>query len=372
MKIGIDTFGCDHGRSGQGLYLLSLISNLPQLDSVSYNLFGSNIDKYTYFSVADNLTYSEISVPDSSFAEYMWHLTRVNSFTMKQKYDVVFYSAGGRFLPTKFNVPGVAAINDVISMGEIKNKSLYKWHLKKGLNACTKIIAASQFIKKDLISLSINPEKIEVIHNGIDHSMFYPRKLLNPDFVDIKPFAIKRPYFLYASRIQGASKKHIELIRAFNKFKEKTKLPHRLVLAGGTGVWSETVDREVSVSPFASDIFQTGFFPHQSLPELYSYADACLFPSVTEGVGLPVLEAMACGVPVACAKAGALPEIAGNNALFFNPDNIEEVADILEKIIKDENLRKNLIDNGIEWTKRFSWEKTAQKTLDVLSSVVKK
>ena len=104
------------------------------------------------------------------------------------------------------------------------------------------------------------------------------------------------------------------------------------------------------------------------MPELYSCADACIFPSVVEGVGLPIIEAMATGIPVACAKAGALQEFAKDGALFFNPNNIEEFSEAIERILTDEKLRESLVEFGYNWTKHFSWEKTLQKTADLLKN----
>ena len=369
MLIGIDAFGCDHGRSGIGLYLLSLLANMPKLDSVSCELFGPEIDRYTYTSASDKLMYAGVSIPDSNVSEFVWHLTRANSFMARRGYDVAFFSAGGRLLPWKPNIPSVAAVNDVVSeLPDYVMNPFFAWYVRHGLKNCTRLIVPSQYVKKNLISLGVSSQKIDVIHNGINHSLFYPRANISNEVVNIKPFAIKRPYIIYASKMQSSSKKHVELIRAFSLFKEKTGFPHRLVLAGGSGLYSESVHKETSMSAYASDIFLTGFFPHESLPELYSCADACIIPSTSEGAGLPVLEAMACGVPVACAKSGALPEIAGSHALFFNPDDLNETADAIEKIISDKDLRKKLLSGGIEWTKRFSWEKTALRTLEVLSN----
>ena len=244
--------------------------------------------------------------------------------------------------------------------------------LKKGILHAHKLIAASNFIKDDLVKLGVSADKITVIHNGIDHSLFFPKAMGEDEVLDIKPFAIKRPYFIYASRLLGPEKKHTELIQAFSLFKQKTGLPHRLVLAGSDGPYAEEVHKAALESPFASDIFITGYFPHESFPLLYRGAEACLFPSVSEGVGLPVLEAMATGLPVACAKAGALPEIAGEHVLYFDSDNTEEMALCMERLVSDANLSQKLVAGGIEWAARFSWEKTAQETLAVLQSVAKK
>ena len=371
MKVGIDTFGCDHGRSGIGSYLLSLVPSLPSLPEVTYTLFGPEMDRYTYSSDKD-INFTSVNVPDSLTAERIWHFFNVNSFGKKQKYDAILYTAGSRMLPLRYRVPGIAVVNDIVSNLFLKTDDAWlQKKIKKGLSNADCIIAASQYIRKDLERAGINNKNIEVIHNGIDHSLFYPRAIESEDTIDIKPFAIKRPYFIYASRMQSSEKKHVELINAFSLFKEKTHLPHRLVLAGADGPYSDEVHNAAFHSSAASDIFLTGYFPHESFPELYRGAEACIFPSVNEGVGLPVIEAMATGLPVACAKAGALSEIAGNNALYFDSDNIEEMESVMEQIVNDQSLRQKLISGGLEWTKRFDWEKTAALTLDVIKKTAK-
>ena len=370
MKVGIDTFGCNHGKSGIGSYLDSLTENLHNDEEFEFELFGAEIDRYT-FGANNGFKYAAVALPDSRKIKRIWHYTCVNFFAKKRKYDVVLYPAGAHYIPLFCNVPGVAVVNDVVSevyaSEIISSKAL---RLLVGLKNASRIIVASQFIRKDLEKLGINEDKIIVIHNGIDHSEFYPRQMLSQNIIDIKPFAIQRPYFIYPSRLSNATKKHVELIKAFSKFKEKTGLPHRLVLAGSDGDYSSFVRDAVLKSSCSSDIFITGFFPHENFPMLYSGSEGCIFPSINEGVGLPVLEAMATGIPVACSNSGALSEIAGNNAIYFDSDNIDQMAESIEKIACDNELRKKLISGGIEWTKRFSWEKTAKKTIDVLNDVV--
>lgn len=367
MNIGIDVFGCDHGRSGSGSYVLSLVKNLPLDKDCTYDLFGPEIDRYTFDSGDGRSTYSGIQIPDSITAERLWHLFRLEHFAGKKKYDAVLFPIDSRLIRYTRKIPAIVVVHDVLS--ETYKASNDVWALKLQMNAlrsASKVIAVSQYIRKDLVSLGIRSEKIEVIYDGIDHSMFYPRPVLDSAMVNIQPFAIKKPYIIYASRLSKPEKKHIELIRAFAVFKKKTGLPHRLVLAGSEDPYAESIHREAAACEYASDIFITGYFPYKDFPELYSGSDACVFPSVGEGVGLPLIEAMASGIPVACAKAGSLPEIAGDCALYFNPDDTEECALAIESVITDGKLRERLIKSGFEWVKRFSWEKTAEKTIDLV------
>lgn len=375
MKVGIDTFGCNHGRSGTGSYLISLIKELQNqnAEDVSFELFGSEEDRFSYTDAGGNVTYHGVDAKKDG--RLLWHQIKMGRLAKKQHYDAVLYPNGADFMPLFQSVPGIAVVNRAVSeqlhrMHGFLFRHIYVQILKHS----NMIIASSQYVRKDLVSLGIKPEKIEVIHFGLDHSHFYPHAAFDNDekTVTINPFSIKRPYLIYASRLQSPEKKHVELIKAFDLFKKKTGLPHRLVLAGADGDYSEAVGKAASEAEYASDILLTGYFPHESFPELYSYADACLFSSVSEGVGMPVLEAMAVGIPVACAKAGSLPEIAGDCALYFNPDDVEETSEAIKTVATDEKVRERLVKSGFEWTKRFSWEKNALKTIDVIRRVLQK
>lgn len=367
MKIGIDTFGCGHGKSGIGTYLLSLVANLQNTDELTFELFGSEQDRYTYSSDS-NFKYRGIKLKDKFEKEVSWHKYWFNDFTRRRKYDAVLVPAAALMFPSKFKTKVIAVVNSIISESVTVDSGLRGKTpvLIKNLSKAHRIIAASSHIKKDLEKLGIDGSKIAIVFNGINHSLFYPRDMVVQSTVEIKPFSIRRPYFVYASSMVSDSKKHIELISAFTRFKQKTGLPHRLVLAGSEGESTPSVKLAARSSLAARDIFITGFYPHDSFPELYSYSEGCVFPSVNEGVGLPVLEAMATGIPVFCSKMGALGEVAGNNALFFDSDNIDDIADCFEKIATDKELRKKLVEDGKQWAKRFSWEKTAQKTSEVI------
>ena len=109
----------------------------------------------------------------------------------------------------------------------------------------------------------------------------------------------------------------------------------------------------------------TGFVALDHLPGLYNLAEAFVLPSLYEGFGLPVLEAMACGIPVACSRTSSLPEVAGEAACYFDPENPSQIADCLNQITKDQDTRKRLRESGLEQARKFTWEKTAQMTLEV-------
>lgn len=371
MKIGIDAFGCGHGRSGIGAYLSSLIKNIPKTD-YEFQLFGPELDKYTYTSNIDYVSFTGIDIADTVFAEKLWHFKNLNVFIKKQKYDAVIYPSGIDLLPPIFTVPSVLVIQRLLS----RNQNIFaKIGLKRTLKNASGIISPSQFIRSDLTGYGLADADIKVIYNGIDSSLFTYARTPESETVLMQPFSIRKPYIIYASRLTSLEKCHIELIKAFSDFKKKFGTAHRLVIAGSDGDASESVHSAVLQSGYSSDILLTGYFPHENLPQLYASADLCVFPSMIEGVGLPVIEAMACGIPVACAAGGALPEIAGDAAVFFNPKVPEEITNAVSLLIDtDENKerRSKLIKKGLNWVSRYNWKTTAEETVRYLDSIFKK
>ena len=361
MKIGIDAFGCNHGQSGAGSYLLNCIKNLPeQTDGqCEFELFGLEIDRYTY-TANKEMPFVSVNIEENLKAIRRWHKHKLKAFCRKNKYDAVIFPAAHIVLPGKIKSKSIIILNGVYSvLGDKKEHKV----IKKALNHCALTIAASQYIKDDLVENGFDSNKISVIHNGIDHKVFFPLADPDSEFVDIKPFAIKRPYFIYSSRLSGPDKKHIELIKAFEIFKKRTNAPHRLVLAGSDGPYAQKIHDFAYDSEYASEILFTGHFPQESLQKLYCGSTACVFPAINEGAGLPVTEAMACGVPVLCSNQGALVEMAGMAPLYFDSDDIEEIAIDMQKVVEDKELSKLMIQKGFEVARRINWESTVKETI---------
>ena len=371
MKVGIDTVGLKHGRSSMGLYLISVLNNLKyDNENVTIELFGAEVDRYTYGNESNYIYKSFLSFEGSIF-EKLWHRFSLPIFARHNKYDAVLYQVGLNCYPFTGKVKGIAFVHEIISetLKKINSYTLRK-NLIKSLKKAYAIVVSSEFIKNDLIALGMKAEKIHVIYIGIDHSHFFHHSDITDDTVVVKPFSIKRPFLIYPSSVTDEEKNHVSLINGYSLFKKRTNFPHRLVLAGREGRGAKLARKAASNSEFVSDIFLTGFFPHQNLSELLACSEACIFPSKIEGVGLPVLEAMASGIPVVCSNGGALPEITGGNALFFDSDSPEQIADCIEKILTDEDLRKNLIEREVAWAKKFTWEKNIEQTVELIRSIL--
>jgi glycosyltransferase involved in cell wall biosynthesis len=244
--------------------------------------------------------------------------------------------------------------------------------LPNALRSLDRVIAVSDWVRQELIEKAgVREDRIDVVPNGIDLDSFHPRPRGDEEVLLIQPFSFRRPYILYAERLEDPIKNHARLIEAFGIFKEKTKYPHRLVLAGGDSRRANRIHNAAARSPWRNDIFFTGFFPDTSLPELYAGADFVVIPSMYEGFGTGVLEAMASGVPVCCAKAASLPETAEQAALYFDPLSTADMAACMIKIAQDHDLRNACISQGLARAQAYSWDACAEKTLKIIQQTVR-
>lgn len=238
----------------------------------------------------------------------------------------------------------------------------------KGLARADHIIAVSEFTRGEAIrAYGIAPEKISVIHHGVDRSMFSPESN-QADRALIQAFTHGKPYFLCVASFGPRSRKNaVSLLEAYAAAKhEMADLP-LLVFLGHKGSPEEQAAFEGAVARLGlgDRAIQTGYVPDEALPAFYRGARALVMPSLCEGFGMPVTEAMACGCPVLAAAAGALPEVAGGAARLFDPRDPEALARALLDVARDGDMFARLHVGGIERAKAFTWESAARRTIEV-------
>jgi glycosyltransferase involved in cell wall biosynthesis len=274
-------------------------------------------------------------------------------------------------------MPGLKTVMVVHDLGaeylpgthQLKQRLYLKAITKYQLKTATKLIAVSESTKKDLVSkVGIRSENIKVIYEGLDSNQYTS---VNDDaLINILNRYVlkKRKYFLFVGTIQPR-KNLARLIQAFNDFSLTDKKDINLVLAGSKGWLSEEIYALPKTLGIEKKVKFLGHVPDEDLSGIYSGALAFVFPSLFEGFGLPVLEAMACGVPVITSDTSSMPEVAGNAALLINPESGEEIAKSLKKIAENSVLREEMIIKGFKQVKKFSWEKCARETLDFFREV---
>ena len=224
------------------------------------------------------------------------------------------------------------------------------------------VIADSRATCKDLVNFyRIPPEKIRVVYPGLDPAVkpVKDRRRINK----VKErYGIEGDYFLFVGTIQP--RKNLKrLAEAFFLFRQETSAPVKLVLAGKPG-W---LYRE-AIPPLHQDIILTGYVPRVDLMALISGAKLFAFPSLYEGFGFPVLEAMACGVPVMCSKTSSLPELAEGVGFLVDPLDVEEMARVMERVWR-EGVPEEIVEKGRERAASFSWENCARAVMQILEGV---
>ena len=368
MKMGIDTFACESGKSAVGVYLLNILKRIPP-SGESFELFGWEYDRFAYSEVAPHLEFVSRCSINGHLANSLWHAARYPKLAKIRNWNACFFPAAHKILPNKSPCPTVGVVHDIAPWHGIKDPERRNFHIliHNVLKRLDRIIAVSHWVKQELTEIAgIKENRIEVVPNGIDISAFYPRPRGEESVVLIQPFSFRRPYVLYASRIEHPMKNHVKLIEAFGIFKARTRYPHRLVLAGADSRGAQKVKKAAAASQYRNDIFFTGHFPASSLPELYSGADIVVIPSMYEGFGMGVLEAIASGVPVACARAASLPETAEHAALYFNPLNAEDMADRMVTLTANRDVHRECRRLGLEQARNFSWDACAKRTLEII------
>ena len=374
MKIGIDTFACDGGRSAIGVYLLQILKRIPP-SGANYELFGWEYDRFAYSEAAPDFEFIPRCSINGRLADFFWHVAKYPTFAQTRAWDACFFPAAHRRLSVKSPCPTVGVVHDMAPWWGLRKReylnTIIRILLPSALRRLDRIIAVSHWVKQELVDIAkMKENKIEVVPNGIDLQAFYPRSRGEESVVLIQPFSFRRPYILYAAKLEHPVKNHVKLIEAFGIFKERTKYPHRLVLAGGDSKGAEKVKEAAAASPQRNDIFFTGHFPATSLPELYSGADIVVIPSMYEGFGMGVLEAMASGIPVACARAASLPETAEHAALYFDPRSAEDMADRMVTLTTNREIHRECRSLGLEQARKYSWDRCASHTLEVIQEMV--
>jgi glycosyltransferase involved in cell wall biosynthesis len=227
--------------------------------------------------------------------------------------------------------------------------------------AARRIISVSESTRTDLvIRFGADPAKIDVVPHGVDHRRFRP---LPPEARQsvLDRHGIQGPYILFVGTLQP--RKNISrLIDAFERLGQPDL---SLVLAGGRGWLSGPIEQRLSASPARDRIRWLGYVPDNDLPALYGGAAAFVFPSLFEGFGMPVIEAMACGCPVVTSNRSSLPEVSGDAAILVDPQSVESILEGIQRALGHEE-RERRSKAGIDRVSGFTWREAAERTLAVI------
>lgn len=372
MKIGINgyeavvpRFGFDRktglpNRVGSGEIAFETLRELYLLDKKNnYRIYlptekTSDLPQersgWNYIRVEGRTLWTMISLSKKLFAD-------------RGRIDV-FYSST-HYLPLYIGCQSVVTILDLsyVHFPELfKKKDLYQLKLWGGysIKKASKVITISEASKNDIIKhYRVKASKVEVVYPGIKKNQTSNMNNLK------KKYGIERDFILFVGTLQPR-KNVSRLIEAFAKIKDKNT---ELIIVGKKGWMFDEILKAPKNFGVSDRVKFLDTVPDEDLPIFYKKATCFVLPSLYEGFGLPVLEAMQYGCPVITSNVSSLPEAGGDAALYVDPQSADDIAEKIEKLLGSASLRKDLVEKGHKQVAKFSWEKTARETLKILEQV---
>jgi len=360
MRIGINARTLDYLSGGPKEYLLGLVRALLDLKSGhELILFYPNAVHCGTFAEA-----TEVVLPCHNRLLFDW--LALPAALRRHQCDVAFFPSSN--MPPGIPCPAVVTMHDLgyfhptLRMYKTADTLYMRWAMRHTVRRAAGLVAVSDYTRRELLGLlGARPETVTVIHEACDPMYKTPAA---PAALAAfrREHGLDRDFILYAGNI--SPRKNLEtLLAAYARIQDQ--IPCDLAVTGGLA-WSEDFENIVQRMGLAARVRRLGHIDRAAMPLLYRSATALAFPSVFEGFGLPVLEAQACGVPVVCADATSLPEVAGRGALLVDPLVVDAWALALLRIVTDTGLRETLVAAGHANESRFTWSKTARQTLTAL------
>lgn len=373
MNIAINGLFLSLKNTGGGRYLTDLLAGLqPFGRDIKYFLFtNNNINREKIVSNPFVETIDCGWMVRFRPLRLLWENLILPRVIGKRKIDLL-HAAG-------FTLPLNVSCKSVITIFDMTFFTMPKMHLPSkiayfrtmvplALKKADKIIAISNQTKSDIIKcFKIREDKIEVIYIGAGREFKVIGDNLAIEKIKEK-YSLPKKYILFVGTIEP--RKNIKgLMHAYAELKKKG-CEHKLVIAGKRGWHYDDIFETVRRLKLNSDIIFTDYVLSQDLPFIYNGASIFVYPSFYEGFGMPVLEAMSCGVPVVTSNISSLPEVTGQAAILVNPTDIQEISASIDKILRDENLANNMIKNGLQRASLFSLEKMVRQTQEAYNKVL--
>ncbi|MFZ4619229.1 MAG: glycosyltransferase family 4 protein [Bacteroidota bacterium] len=364
IRVGIDIR--KYFDYGIGTYLQNLIIGLEELRGFDGTYFASDdIRDSVHGSIRGPI------IPDNSPKYSLQELFSLSGSANRQDLDL--FHAPHYTLPLRLTMPSVVTVHDIIHLRMKKYFSLPQRMYARMMigHACrnsSAIIVVSEFTKQELINVFDVPEqKINVIYNGV-HGSFSTAVTDFEQDAFRKKIGINGLYILYTGSVKPHKNVPV-LLKAFAKLRRD--FPVQLVMSGERSAMNPELQHQIDHLQLQDSIVETGRITESELRAAYQSAEAVVLPSVYEGFGLSMVEAMASGTPAVGARTSSITEIVGDAGLLFDPHDDEELVLLLRSVMSDGILRSELCTKGKKRAEQFSWKDCAERTMNVYQRILK-
>lgn len=369
MRFGIFVVMAGRNAGGPETYEHGLVRALAALDQNNeYHIFSLNHTAAASFCLTQENIYHHVLWPNIRWCSVPISLP----ITLLRNKVELFHAT---YVPPPFSPVGyVFTLHDMIMF---THPELYPpailWRLKKlilrGLQRARLVLCVSQYTQDSIAeTFHVPPERLMTVYHGV-REFFRPIALDQTRRILKQRHHIDYPYLLFVGSFVPR-KNIIRILTAFYRFRHEVKSDLKLVLVGQKAWGAEEVTKTIGQWQLEDHVVELNYIADHDLPILYSGAEMLVFPSLDEGFGFPVLEAMACGTPVLTSNLSSLPEVAGGAALLADPYSIEDIASNMYTLFSDSTLRALLRAKGLERAKFFTWQRTAQQTLEAYERAI--
>jgi len=366
MRIGFRISVLAKPPAGIHRYVNHLLTALMKIDHENEYILYTNLPIPFKLDLPENFRISRISFPSSKF--HLWYHIGLPRALKKDNVDL--------YHDTLFLLPFSLPTKGVITIYDLSGLVLPKHHKSKvtltsklipsAVKRARRIIAISEFTKSEIIRLfPRSKRKIDVIY-GAPSPDFHPYPEHEVEKIRNK-YKLNFKYALFLGTVEP--RKNLEmLLDAYSQV--YNIIPHKLVIVGNLGWKFSSIFKKLDEMGIEENVIFTGFIPDTDLPQLFCGAEFFIYPSLYEGFGLPVVESMACGTPVVTSNSSSLPEVAGDAGILIDPNSSESLAKGIFDLANNPELRNKLSQLGIEQARKFTWEKSAKKTIEVYRKVM--
>ena len=373
MKIAINTLSLNRTKAGMGNYIKNLVDGLSKIDKdneyfviVSENnkdFFRINKKNFKIINLGKKVT---MDLP-----RLFWEQISLPRFLKKNKIDVLHSPS--------FVMPIISKAKNVLTVADMTfithpqvhtliKRVYFSLFMPYSIKKADRVISISESTKKDILHyVKVDEKKIKTIYLAADSSFIVQNKEKCRKKIK-ENYDVSSPFILFIGMIEP--RKNLErLIIAFSELRKKGNIPYRLVIVGRKGWKVRGMLSMIKSLEIEKEIIFTGYVPDEDLARFYNAAEFFVYPSLYEGFGIPIIEAMACGCPVITSNISSMPEVAGDAALLVDPGDVSQISSAMRRLIKDKKLREDMIKRGIKRSSEFSWKKCAKETLKIYRGI---